>query len=465
MITDLLSELRQVPEFANVPEDQLRWLTEKGSVKTFEDGAKLFRPGDRIDDMRIILSGGMNIYREQAGSLRFYATFEKREITGLLPYSRMKEVRMEAIAQGTLEMFTLDKEHFPEMISRHYALTEALVHTMTDRVRYFTQQQQQDEKMMALGKLSAGLAHELNNPSAAVVRTAQELKKHLSNIPDKFKAVIKIQTTEAIVDQVNNLVFSKIAENGKNHLSLTQKTNREDALVGWLENNGIDNAYELAENYTQFNIVPEDLERLKSVLRPEDKAAVLDWISQVLLTERLVSEIQEASKRINALVTSIKRYTHMDQASEKQRADIHEGIQSTLTMLNHKVKQNQVKVLLHFEPTLPQANIYISGLNQVWTNLLDNALDAMEGRSDNVLEIRTQRNNEFIWVSFIDNGVGIPETILGRIFDPFFTTKPIGKGTGLGLEVARQIINQHDGKIDVTSVPGRTEFKVCIPIG
>jgi signal transduction histidine kinase len=467
MVPDLLNEFRQIPELAAVPEGQLQWLIDKGRLETLAEGTRLFGPGDDISTLRIILAGELVLYRSQAGARKFFATMEKGEITGTLPYSRMKRVSMEGVVAGGGELvsFVLDRSHFPEMISQHYDLTEAMVHVMTDRVRFFTQQQQQDEKMLALGKLSAGLAHELNNPSAAVMRTAQALKKHLGNEPERFKAVIKIQTTDVVVDQVNDLVVAKIAGNNHPPLSLSERTEREDELVTWLEENEIDNVYEIAENYTVFTVSVDDLEKLKGAIRREDLSAVLNWISQVLITERMVNEIQESSRRINALVSSIKAYTHMDQTPEKQRADVHAGIQSTLTMMNHKIKHSNVQVVLNFEADLPQANLLVSAFNQVWTNLIDNALDAMEGRTGNVLEIRTQRSREFIWVFIIDNGPGIPDEVKDRIFDPFFTTKTIGKGTGLGLEVVRQIVLQHDGKVDVTSAPGRTEFKVCFPIG
>jgi signal transduction histidine kinase len=466
MVPDLLTEFRQIPELATVPEAQLQWLISKGRVEVLSEGTRLFSPGDDISTLRIILAGELVIYRSQNGARKYFANIVKGEITGTLPYSRMKRVSMEGIvAGGDLTSFVLDRSHFPEMISHHYELTEAMVHVMTDRVRFFTQQQQQDEKMLALGKLSAGLAHELNNPSAAVLRTAQALKKHLGNEPERFKAIIKIQTTDAVVNQVSDLIVAKIEGNNHPPLSLSERTRREDELVSWLEQNNIDNVYEIAENYTGFGVLITDIEQLKTVIRPEDLSAVLNWISQVLITERMVNEIQDSSRRINTLVSSIKAYTHMDQTPEKQRADVHAGIQSTLTMMNHKIKHSNVQVVLNFEPTLPQASILVSAFNQVWTNLIDNALDAMEGRPGSVLEIRTQRNREFIWVFIIDNGPGIPDEVKDRIFDPFFTTKPIGKGTGLGLEVVRQIVLQHDGKIDVTSAPGRTEFKVCFPIG
>lgn len=465
MITDLLNELRHIPEFKSLPENQLQWLVDKGKVVAYSDGQKMFSKGDAIPEMRILLKGEINFFIEQAGNLRNVGTVERGEITGKLPFSRMKAATGEGIVTGDALMYSLHQDLFPEMIRNHHELVEVLVHVMTDRVRDSTRMQQQNDKMMALGKLSAGLAHELNNPSAAVVRSAHELKKHLSNIPDNFKRVIKIRASDDAIDKVNDLVFAKIASYGKTPLSLMQKTALEDELTEWLEENEIDNGYEMAEIFAEFGIKTDDLEEAKSWLRPEDKLPVIGWLSQVLTTEKLVGEIEEASKRINSLVTSVKGYTHMDQAPEKHPTDIHIGIRNTLTMLNHKIKKNYIKLIENFQLDLPLASIFVSEMNQVWTNVIDNAIDAMEGRMNNTLEIKTEKSGQFINVSIIDNGPGIPKEIEDKIFDPFFTTKSIGKGTGLGLEVVRQIINQHNGKVYVNSVSGKTEFVVCFPIG
>lgn len=461
---DLLQRLQRIVELQSVPKNQLQWMADKGRVDSFTDGQKVFSKGDVINELRILLKGEINFFVEQAGNQRNVGIVEAGEITGKLPFSRMKGATGSGVVTGETEIYSLHEDLFPEMIRNHHELVEALVHVMTDRVRDTTRIQQQNDKMMALGKLSAGLAHELNNPSAAVVRSAHELKKHLSNIPENFKRVIQIRATEEVVDNVNRFVVSKIGNSGKNPLSMLAKTALEDELTEWLEANEMADAYEMTEVLAEFDVHPQDLEKVKSWLRPEDKQPVIGWISQVLTTEKLVVEIEEAAKRINTLVTSVKGYTHMDQAPEKQLTDIHLGIRNTLTMLNHKLKKNGIKLIESFDLQIPKAAIFISEMNQVWTNVIDNAIDAMEGRTNNTLEIKTEKKGSFINVSIIDNGPGIPKEIQDKIFDPFFTTKSIGKGTGLGLEVVRQIINQHNGKVYVDSVPERTEFLICFPI-
>ena len=463
MTKDLAAQLKLVTEFKSVPEDQLSWLAGKGYIRSFKDGDQVFRKGDDIEGFSIVLNGKLQLYMVQNGNRRDLGAYEPYEILGRLPYSRMKAATGEGYAVGNLEMLTLHRDLFPELISSCHDITEALVHNMTDRVRDFTKFQQQNDKMMALGKLSAGLAHELNNPSAAIVRSAQELKKRLQTAPIQFKRVLKIRTDDVVVDKLNAIVFSKIDNHSKKTLSLIERTALEDELGDWLEQNGINEPWQMTETFADYGFTNDDFEQIKLLLRPEDLPSVLGWLNQVFSTERLVSEIEEASRRINTLVTSVKGYTHMDQAPEKQRVDIHDGIRNTLIMLNHKLKKAGIKVVEDFRHDPPEANILVSEMNQVWTNLVDNAIDAMEGMTTGVLEIKTERDREFSLVSITDNGPGIPKEIMDKIFDAFFTTKPIGKGTGLGLDVAQNIVSQHNGKIEVSSEPGKTTFKICFP--
>ncbi len=461
---NVLEELKKVEGLGEVPEDQLQWLVEQGSLSEIAEGEFLFQPGDPIDRMQIVLSGSFVIKVHQNNQFRVIANIDEKRVTGLLPYSRAKQASGSAEATAAATVLSLHRDQFKQMITEHEELTTALVHVMSTRIREFTKLQQQNDKMVALGKISAGLAHELNNPSAAVVRSAQELKRHLSTLPEKFKEVVEIKMNEEQIDRVNHLLFSKL-ESETEELSLMEKSEKEDEFLDWLEDRDIDEAEEIAENMVDFGFSPDDLSTIDEDVPPEHLAGVINWVNQVLTTEKLVSEIEDASQRISDLVKSVKSYTHMDQSPEKKMASVHEGIDNTLTMLKHKLKKEEIEVIKEYDESLSEAEILPSSLNQVWTNLIDNAIDAMKGQERKVLTLKTVKDAQFVNVHVIDSGAGIPDDVIDHIFDPFFTTKEIGEGTGIGLEVSRGIIvKDHRGSLTVESKPGQTNFKACFPI-
>ncbi len=456
--------LRAFDTFTDVPDDDLQWLVCNSRYYTILKDAYLFKEGDPTNEMHIILSGKILLYFNQNGQRRNVGELEAGDVTGVLPYSRMVKAGGNGVTVAHTDILSLHRDCFMDMICNHHELTQKLVSLMTSRVRDFTKQQSQNEKMISLGKLSAGLAHELNNPAAAVVRSASELKKHLSHVPEKFKRVMLMQVTPIVVDFVNDLLHHKLVGFKDLKQSMMERTAREDDIVEWMDDHGIDNGFELAESFADFGYDVEDLDKVLECVGKQEITPVLSWMDNVMTTEKMVSEIEDASKRISALVNSVKSYSHMDRASDVEAVDVREGIRSTLTLLNHKVKKNSVKVVERFDETLPQIRLFVSEMNQVYTNLIDNALDAMEGREGNVLEIATKLERESLVISIIDNGPGISEDIINLIFDPFFTTKAVGKGSGLGLEVVKKIVEQHKGVIKIYSVPGKTEFRICMPL-
>ncbi|MEO9870049.1 ATP-binding protein [Ekhidna sp.] len=461
---EVIDLLKKVPEFENVPAEQLKWMMDKSDCLTIKKGDYLFEPGSAIDKLLIVLDGSFTIKMPRKNQFQTVGTFEAPVISGMLPYSRADKARAFAEAKKESCVVSLHQSFFGDMIKECHELTTALVHTMSSRIRQFTKLEQQDDKMMALGKLSAGLAHELNNPSAAVVRSSKELSKHLKFLPDKFKAVIKIDMEDEDVDRVNNLLFDKI-NGGLREIKMMERSEKEDEMIEWLEKRKIDDPEELTDNFIDYGFEIKDLEVIGQTTPKWDYGAVFGWINQVMTTERLVGEIEDASQRINDLVLSVKSYTHMDQAPAKTETDLHVGISNTLTMLNHKLKDNRIEVQKEFDEQLPQPEVMPNAINQVWTNLIDNAIDAMEERESRVLTISTVKDGDFVKVKISDTGSGIPDDIRDKIFDPFFTTKPIGKGTGLGLENVQQIVKvQHNGTIDIKSKSGHTVFTVCLPI-
>jgi len=464
MIEVTTSWLGSIEPLKDVPADQLQWLIDNSTTTILAPGDYLFKAGDPMESTNIIVEGKLRLYYLQNNEAREINVFEPGNITGYLPFSRGRFTPGYGQALTDVQIMQLPIKKTKELISTYFELTQALVQVMTSRVRDFTAQQQQNEKMMALGKLSAGLAHELNNPASAVVRGAASLKNHLQLQPESFKQVMGIRIEPGEVDFVNNKLFTALKKKDRPILPLMQRSDLEDDLTDWMEKKEIAHASEIAENFVDAGFTIADAEEFKLHIPEAHLSPVFNWINSNLVTDKMVTDIEEASKRIADLVSSVKTFTHMDQGHDKQFADIHNGIFNTLNMLQYKVRKGNVDVVQHFDTSLPPVKAMIGELNQVWTNLIDNALDAMEVNSKGILEIVTVRDKEDVHVSVIDNGPGIPPDTLSSIFDPFFTTKEIGKGTGMGLDVVSRIVRQHKGSITVNSVPGRTEFLVCFPI-
>ena len=459
---NLTESLQKVPALSEVPIPQLGWLVENSTCHEYNKGDYLFSRGDPIDNLQIIISGKFSVRVEQNGEFKNIAEIHAGDISGLLPYSRAVSAIGYGIAHEHSQVIILHKDHFREMIRNHHDLTTALVHTMTSRVREFTKNQQLQEKMMSLGKLSAGLAHELNNPSSAMARSAKELKKHLGALPDKFKNVISIRMEEVQVDAVNEILFNKIDRSDNKPLSLTQKTELEDEIANWLEDHGFEDGYELADTFVEFGFATDDFDSMLDHVTEKDLVPVVEWMQNVLITETLINEIDTSATRISDLVSSIKSYTHMDKGTEMEKVNIMPGIENTLMMLNHKLKQKQIEIDINVPETVPAINARVGSLNQVWTNIIDNAVDAMDqgGR----LSISIEQDDDCLVVFFEDNGKGVPAEIQSRIFDPFFTTKKIGEGTGMGLDIVSKIIRNHHADISLSSNPGQTRFTIKFPI-
>jgi signal transduction histidine kinase len=259
-------------------------------------------------------------------------------------------------------------------------------------------------------------------------------------------------------------MFKALARKERPVLSLMQRREKEDNLADCLLERNISNVEDIAENFVEFGFSDDDMRAFTELIPSQYLSPVLNWINNNLVTEKMVNDIQEASQRISELVSSVKNFTHMDKGHDKEYTDIHSGIRNTLTMLMHKIKTGNIELVEEYDTSLPAVKAYVGELNQVWTNIIDNALDAMEVNNRGVLRIKTERDREFVKVTVTDDGPGIPEELRSKIFDPFFTTKEIGKGTGLGLDVVMRIVKQHKGSLKVKSVPGETSFSVCFPI-
>ena len=460
---DCLTSLKKNPTFQTIPDEQLRWLVDYSECRHYPADTIIYNPGDPTDHFLILLAGRIRMYLIQQGQQQELRVAEEGSLEGVLPFSRMVESLAYWQTTEPTTLLALHRDHFREMIQTQYELTQTLVHTMTTRVRETTRMMQQNDKIMALGRMSAGLAHELNNPVAALVRSSHTLKGHLQNTPQRFKKMMELRVTDEMIDRASTLLFNKMNnQSDNNRLSLLERSNLEDELLDWLDENQVSDGDDLSGSLIDFGFTTDDLDALLVGVAPDNRATILNWLVNNLVTERLVTDIEDASTRIASLVDAIKSYTHMDRGAGRDCIRIRGGISSTLVLLKHKLKEKNIRVDLDIPDDLPPIDAYASELNQVWTNLIDNAIDAMSDGGQ--LQIRGEVEREFEVVRIIDTGSGIPADQLDHIFEPFYTTKAVGKGTGLGLDIVQGIIRHHNGRIYVHSKPGQTEFKVCIPI-
>ncbi|SDG38416.1 ATP-binding protein [Chitinophaga filiformis] len=464
--TTTVEWMRSIEALQGVPDNQLQWFIDNSERQEYPAGTYMFKVDDMMLGTQLIVSGLVRICQMQNNELRELLIVEPGKIVGYLPFSRgtIYQVAGEVIEDTVV--LTLPIEKIQELIRNHFELTQALVHIMTNRVRDYTSFLRQSEKMMALGKLSAGLAHELNNPAAAVVRGAHSMKKHLQLQPEFFKRIMEIRMDAAAIDLVKEKMFEVLSQHKSqgSTLTLVQRSQKEDELTEWLDELNVENSVELAENFVEFGFTKERLDEFRQRLGANDISPVFNWINNNLVTEKIVSDIEEASKRIADLVGSVKSFTHMDKGYDKQLTNIHDGIRNTLSILQYKLRKGNIELVEQYDTNLPPLRALIGELNQVWTNLIDNALDAMEVNKRGKLTIKTERDKDCLKVIITDDGPGIPENFIAKIYDPFFTTKDPGKGTGLGLDIVSQIVRQHKGYLNVESKPGETRFIVSLPI-
>ncbi|MFT4605468.1 MAG: signal transduction histidine kinase [Rhodothermales bacterium] len=447
-----------VPNFGDLSRSDRAWLADHFEEMILEEGEEMFEPGAPADNMIIVLSGSMQILFKRGGAWQLLDTLEPGRISGMLPYSRMKSFDGRGVACEPLRLALLHKKHFPEMLYRLPELGQPLIGLMSDRVRVSARADQEREKMLALGKLSAGLAHELNNPAAAVRRAADDLKQRLETLP----AVVARLARHGLDPTKVNPDSGYCEFSSGKRLGTLELADREDELADWMEDKGVEDAFELAPTLAEVGIQVADLDRVVADLPDEAVSDVLRWIEQSLGANRLLAEIYASAERISELVSSVKSYSHMDRSDEKQPVQLAEGIHNTLTMLGHRVRKQSIIVDDQLGD-LPKVSGYPGELNQVWTNLIDNALDAMGDGGTLTLQGRCFAGS--VEVRLTDSGSGIPKDVVQKIFDPFFTTKGVGQGTGLGLEIAHRIIcKQHQGRISVDSEPGRTTFTVALPM-
>ncbi len=452
------SELVRVPAFADLPDDQIAWFLSHSQEVHLAAGETYVREGDPADWMFVILEGQFQ-WRGEFGGETVVLAGKPGDVTGVLPFSRMKQftVNGRAVTEGRVLKFP--SSLFSELVQKMPELTTRLVGMMSDRIRETTRIEQQRDRLASLGKLSAGLAHELNNPASAAKRATSQLRDILKKIKNASHELGKRDLTSAQKSEIEKLEASFTQPDVVPPDALTI-SDLEDQIDSLLRSHGQNDLWQLAAALARRNIQPEVLESLFASLDADTARAALVRIAASVEVASLLHEIESSTSRISDLVRAIKEYTYMDQ-SAVQNVDIVKSLEVTLTILNHKLKHG-VAVQRDYQRVPLLVNSFGSELNQVWTNIIDNAIDAMHGKGE--LRVRTYRDDGCVVVEIADNGPGISPTVQPHIFEPFFTTKGVGEGTGLGLDTVQRIVKKHRGNIQVSSKPGDTRFQVWLPV-
>lgn len=449
-----------LPNLEAIPRAELEWLTAHGQFEVREAGSIIAPKGKRVEKLVIILSGHIAVWVDRGAGHHRVMGWRAGEVTGMLPYSRMKGPPGDNVVEEPTDLLIVHEDLFPEMIHRCPAFTAHTVHLMLDRARNFNTSDLQDEKLISLGKLAAGLAHELNNPASATVRGAKQLLDHLAAADTASRALGAAGLTDEMLDSIKQVRAACIAKPPGDVLSAIEQADREDEIADWLVRHQADPAHSVPLADTAVTI--ETLDTLANVASGDTLDAALRWIAAGCSTRSLASDIEQAATRIYELVAAIKKFTYMDNLAGPEPVDVEAGLRDTLRVLAAKAKSKGAAMTLDVADDLPRAHAAGSELNQVWLNLIDNALDAISDSGR--IEISAWAELGRVVVSVVDNGSGVPPDVLPNIFDAFYTTKPPGQGTGLGLDITRRLLRRYHGDVTVESRPGRTEFRVTLEV-
>jgi signal transduction histidine kinase len=453
-----LNDLRKSPLFQGLSDDELQQLMDMAEPVSLHAGETLIKQGEMGDAAYVVIKGEFEIQKQSGQSLIKIDMRNPGDVVGEMALISRAPRNASVVSKTDSEVLRIPQEAFLKLLSSSSTAAMAVLHWVMARLSQNEALLHQQEKMAALGTLSAGLAHELNNPAAAAQRSASELNKALlkwHDLSHEIESAAFRENQTAWLNEFREEASRRFESPLK--LEALEKIDLVDQLQAWLEANGVESAWELAPAMVNFGWTVEALEKLKGTAFFD---LSIQWLGTACLMMGLLSEVQQTTERLSQIVHAMKSYTYLDQAPLLE-VDVHEGLENTLVIMQHKLKQG-VMIKREYSPDLPRIQAYASELNQVWTNIIDNAIDAMNGKGE--ISLRTYAKDDNAIVAIADNGPGIPEEICSRIFEPFFTTKPPGKGTGLGLHISHDIVvNRHHGQLKVESKPGETRFIVILP--
>jgi signal transduction histidine kinase len=456
-LVDRLSKHRTI---GKAPREELRWVATHGTLRRYRPGETVARHTEVVDGLYILLSGRMSITVERGTGPQKVMEWQGGDVTGVLPYSRLTHPPGDTVVEEETEALGLTRSDLPALIQNCHELTSILVHVMMDRARQFTSADLRSEKLISLGKLAAGLAHELNNPASAVLRDAKSMPEMLAAAEEAARTLGSAGLTTAQLEELERVHTFCMTTGSDRVISGLALADREEEIEQWLEAHGADSS--MADDLARTPVTHDTLDGLARSLQNTHLDAALRWIAAGCAANALAVDIQRAANRIHSLVATVKGFTHMDHDTSEGPVDIPAGLRDTVAMLAGKARSRSVTISLEIAPDLPAVHGIGAEINQVWMNLIDNAIDAAPPNGQ--VGVTASQDRSCVVVRVVDNGRGIPADIKGRIFDPFFTTKSVGEGTGLGLDIVRRIVEWHKGRIDVTSEPGRTEFCVSLPV-
>ncbi len=442
------------------PQGELEWLLARGEFRNYAAGEVMNGKDTWAERMVVLLSGRVTIRVNRGTGAHKIVEWRTGDVTGALPYSRGGKPPDDAITDEPCETFEVPREIFPEMIRDCPALTAKLVHAMLDRIRAFTSADLRDEKLVSLGKLAAGLAHELNNPASAATRAAKGLAESQVAADEAARRLGALRLSAAQLEALQAAADACLSSGAAPHRSALERADREEEVSAWVARHGASESCvgALAESA----ITMAELDAVAAHLSGDALDAALCWLATGCAMRSLAGAVEISTTRISEIVNAVKGFTYMDQAPNAVPVGIRRGIEDAITMLATKVRAKSANIEVDLPADLPAVRAVGAELNQVWLNLLDNALDAIDEHG--TVRVVAQREIHHVVVEVIDNGKGIPPETMWRIFEPFYTTKGVGKGTGLGLDIVRRLLQRQDGGIDAESAPGRTAFKVFLPV-